>query len=883
MKKIFLLLITILFSFNLYAQKHTSDHYDHAIRQAFNENRWEAGKYMIDEAEPYYGNLSKFYELKGWYYYNLKDYNKARYWLSKCVNDDNFNTHAKTLLSYVEEYTQHYSSSICYINELLEGNAYDKTLWVRKINMYRKLGNQVEADKLIKRLYEIYPEDEKVKDMFEEQTQLNLKTAKSKNDIVSQLVLAKDLVKVNPSAENHLAYVNLLINAGYLNEALNACGLGIRQTNSSTLLKKKCDILFEQGKYDDALNFIAEHKGNSVLQKAKSDIEKELSYQSVRYDPYIQYQKLYEKTHDRESFNFIVNTALSRGYYYDAIDFINDYKKRTNGNTNVDLLYKEYTAYHRMGNDERAAEILDLINRISSNNPYTDELCEMYYKQANDLILNQEYKSAKEKILYIIKNSSDNTLVISAKKKLYTCYLELNELDEALNILDDNEYLKKADILAKQGKFKQALSLISANDSTAYADLSISYIKKLMNDGKYELAYEQCRDALIYTDCKEIYSYIISSGNKIGKNTYDYILAAISKYPLDDHFINLYCGMMNDEALSLRKKKKYEDALLCVEKGLEYNPNYNELLITKGMIYENMNQYELAYEYQKKYNPSVLEETNYIKRMQGLQSKMMKNQINVFYEYYRTENKDTHKSQAGIEYSRKNYKDSYSAILNYTAREDASDVYDFNIQDESGGPAIQFGGTYENFNWVKPYTLNCKLLFGTKYFPIMIAGVGVSKEFKYDWVGNIDITYKLINSFVDGHKKNVNLFDLSLSGTKNFEYVNLTGKTDLFLIDKKFYINGSVICNYFPFEKNSTKLFIGVGVGTAPEMSITNNVVPIDVNKLNTYLCAGGVYFINQHLGIGFTGSWYSLYNIKKDIVKYTDLFYLHFNTVIKF
>lgn len=878
MKKIIVFVFAVLLSFGAVAQKHTPDHYDHAIRQAFNENRWDAGKYMLDEAEPYYGNLAVFYELKGWYSYHQKDYNKARYWLSKCLADDNSNTHAKTLISYVEEYTKHYSASICYINELLVNNAYDKTLWIRKINMYRKLGNNTEADKLLKRLSEIYPKDKKIQDMFEEQAQINIKTAKNNNDITTQLKIAKDLVNVKPTAENYLTYVNLLINAGYLDEALNVCGLGIKKTNSGQLMKKKCDILYEQGKYDEALNFIAEHRNVATLQKAKGDIENELAYQSVRYDPYIQWKKLFAKTHDRESFNFIVNTALSRGYYYDALDYINEYKEVSRHKFDPDILYKEYTAYYRLGNHEKAAEILEMLNKGVDGNPYADELCESYYSQSKNLIDEHEYKDAIVKLSYIVRNSSDNTLVSSAKKRLYTCYMATNQLDSALTVVDNDEYLKMADIYARQGKYRKALSLVTYTDSVEYEELTVQYVKQLMYERKYESAYIEARKALSHIDNKDLYSYIIASGSRIDKDVSKYIEAAVKAFPYEESFISAYCGMMNNNAMEALKKRDYKEAFEYVDKGLEKDSENEGLLLTKGAIYEKMGRYDLAYEFQKKYNPSVLEEEDFIKRMQGLQSKMLMEQVSVYYEYYRTESEDVHKSQAGVEYTHKSENYAYSGLINYSAREDEFGLNEFNAMNSTSGAALQIGGTYSNMKWLKNHTLTGKFIYGMKYYPRVTAGIGVEKDYK-DWTFNTDFTYKLIKT----DSSFVNLYDLSLGATRNFEHVNISGKTDLFIIDGKFYFNGNVKCNYFPFEKNATKLFVGFGLGTAPEMSLTNTVIPIANNKLNTYLNGGAIYFMNKNVGLGVTGSWYSLYSIENDIVKYTDLFYLHINAVIKF
>lgn len=77
----------------------------------------------------------------------------------KAIEDNYNNVNAKQLLVDVEENTQNYSSAICYVNELLEVNPYWRGLWRRKIDLYRKQGNDVEADRLLKRINQIYPND----------------------------------------------------------------------------------------------------------------------------------------------------------------------------------------------------------------------------------------------------------------------------------------------------------------------------------------------------------------------------------------------------------------------------------------------------------------------------------------------------------------------------------------------------------------------------------------------------------------------------------------------------------------------------------------------------------------------------------------------------
>ncbi len=92
--------------------------------------------------------------------FTKKNYDQSRYHLVKAIDDNYNNVNAKHLLVDVEDITEkNYSSAICYVNELLEVNPYWRGLWRRKIELYRKQNNDVEADRLLKRINQIYPND----------------------------------------------------------------------------------------------------------------------------------------------------------------------------------------------------------------------------------------------------------------------------------------------------------------------------------------------------------------------------------------------------------------------------------------------------------------------------------------------------------------------------------------------------------------------------------------------------------------------------------------------------------------------------------------------------------------------------------------------------
>ncbi|AUX18890.1 hypothetical protein AQ623_11855 [Flavobacterium columnare] len=115
---------------------------DYAImaKKYFKKQEWQKAKDIIEEGLKQDETDSNLRMLLGRYYYVKKDFQNARYHLVKSLQYDKTNFDAKQLLVNVEMNSKHYSSAICYINELLEVNPYWKQLWIKKIEIYRLQG-----------------------------------------------------------------------------------------------------------------------------------------------------------------------------------------------------------------------------------------------------------------------------------------------------------------------------------------------------------------------------------------------------------------------------------------------------------------------------------------------------------------------------------------------------------------------------------------------------------------------------------------------------------------------------------------------------------------------------------------------------------------------
>lgn len=105
-------------------------------------------------------------EYLGKSYMELGQLDKARITLLDVLDKSPKRVDARHYLVNIETQTQRYSSAVCYVNELLEITPYSKTLWMKKINLYSLMDNQIEAHRATKRLYHVFPEDEEVRQMY---------------------------------------------------------------------------------------------------------------------------------------------------------------------------------------------------------------------------------------------------------------------------------------------------------------------------------------------------------------------------------------------------------------------------------------------------------------------------------------------------------------------------------------------------------------------------------------------------------------------------------------------------------------------------------------------------------------------------------------------
>lgn len=939
---------------------HTPDYYDTTVRDHFRHQRWEQGKKILDQGMKLYGSFSVMNELQGWYYYHYKKYTQARYFLFKSLQDDKANQHARELLVNVEEETRNFSSAICYINEILETNPYDRGWWRRKINIFRKMGNQQEADKLLVRLKEIYPNDAQVQKDIDYQTELNLSTQKKRGDIDGQISALRKLVRANPkNAEYFMQLSNLLLQQGKTAEAAEVAGQGARNTHSAALVKKRVGILGEQGKFTEALTYVKEMQRSykiGGLEPLINDLEEQSVQAAVNNDPYIMYGKIYERKKDAEALNFLLNTSVARGYGDDALYYISEMKKKKG--ESFDLVYKEYSVQKRMGNTLAANRLLEKLSKMNGGDAdIKEEVTTLHLEKANKSLQAGAYEDAIPELIFVSSHTTDPEVKKSCARRLYNCYLQTRDFEKATaqletirSTFDEPTYiLSKVSILKAQGKKGEAMALLKdsylkatkAADKESYSEeyeaMVYPMIKDLMEQGLMKQANSLAMEALtVCPNSQNLYHVAINTADVLKKDN-DYVALVeearkrfpenpyfitkeagvytkkeeyetaksiirplLDTYIGDSTFVNAYVGNCELAANKYRKEKQYEKALENCNEGLSYREKNRELLYTKGLIFEDIHQYDSAYYYQSKYVPSIMELSEFKGHLSSLAARMYKNSL--FFDYSHVVNgpNDKRNGIASATYTRMYEKNTYEFTLGYAGREGVAEKEDYKVTDEPGGRGVQFG-----LGWTHKYKPNASWTINgsvaTKYYPLFgiklaldFYDVKISKKFILDnlqphagvrYVRSYSRTPNDGNLAIEKWEENRSLLiNGGLTLGKDIDQFHLEESTDLYFMKSKFYYSINAKGQFFPVEGNPSHAFVFGGFGTAPEQTLIDNSMPGTFDHMNSYVGMGGSYLLTKQITIGLNGTWYTLYDADQNLdTKFTNYFYLNANLTIRF
>lgn len=881
-------------------------------------------------------------EYLGKCYMELGQLEKARTTLLDVLKQSPRRVDARHYLINIETQSKRYYSAVCYANELLEITPYSKGLWLKKISLYQLMDNRVEANRSAKRLYQIFPDDIEVRDMYNNILKDDaMRLAKGKN-LESAVDQYEKILDVSPTdTEAYLNLINAYIKLGNYSAALSVADRGLQTLpNSNPIFDKKIGLLDETNEYQRAITLTEEKlkRGESAHYRSLLNYLVEKAARHYKNaDPYVLYKRIYDQNpSNAEAFNFILSTSITRGYYDEAEALL---KKALKSNPNSkDLLSKQLYVYEAQKNWEKIGNTVEKLYALYPNDLDIKEKYNTWVFQKAKMDFNEQ--NYKESLWGFLKVSETPEYKRYANQYIFSIYVAQKSYSDALKLINsmisrypnESQYiLNKIDLfmtmedyaaayeMAKDFKTKNPQSLEYVHMANT---ASLSYIKYLNKVEDFEKV-KMVTDELIATDPLNIEAYQYGIGARVAMKQYDEALAYIQKslqfypkskeiqlklagvysaagnheeatgvlkalhreYPYNDSLRNnlveemlLYAKITDEKGEFEKSKSIYNEVRIIspqdtsapikltnilieenalarsmeiIDSALIYHKDYPDLLYQKGLIYEKMGNFKLAREYHSRYmNPLTKSEQNQ-ERLDYLDGKQLKNQVNLSYLNVNTDSTQLNTSIATVEYLRQiNKNNAIIARVNYAARKTG-----VGIQGELDW--------YHTFKSKSSFIASAGV--ANQYFPEFKASVSYFQPLSKTWQAEIGGRYARL-------RDDRNFFTGIVGLEKTFDKVWLNAKVFL-MGDGTDYYHNLLAQSKFYMRNDRNYIVAMASLGTAPEDQRLDFQINTFTSYVNTMVGAGYFHYINSRTSIGAQGNWYNFKMTKTSYINQYNVF----------
>ena len=915
---------------NIFRRRQLPSQYVDQVTNFFSQHRWAKGKEVLDKGLELYPNDANLQYLAGRYWWNGKNYDRARYHLVKACQINYHFMDAKSLLVNVEEITGNYSSAICYVNELLEVNPYWKGLWLRKVDLYKKMGNFEEANTLLKRLSQIYPNDASVNSDYFDVLETTYQQALVSGDLSTAEDALSEIVRITPNdADYQLAYANILIRKGKREQALdNLIAALDANPGNVPMIKKATDILMETGQNMGALALVrthmAQHRSSQELQVLYQTLLAESARMENEADPYQLFSRVYGQSGSSESLDYLLTQSVRRGYNEDALFYIAEQRKQKGPSPHLVML--EYEVCRRMGRQEQAIQALDegaamFPDSYDINLAYS----RLKLSEASDNMTAGQYARAIPLLEFVRERCEEDELRQLAIRRLSVCYRETNQPQLAEQTLRerlrfDPEYavtVEYAELRKKQGHTPEALDALAASfhesqDSlsrrklaSAYVEMAYPYIRDKMQGGSFEGVLEVCNQVLVmepddywalryainasrhplpYVErgiaaYPEDISFPIKKAQLLAQSGHflpalDVLRPLMDRYPEDDDLNKTFASIADDYAMVKYKERDYDTAAAYLDTALMLRPLDSPIRYNRGLVYERQKQYDSAYVYQRTYQPSLLEQKEFKAHMDALQARTRHQTVDAGFDVYRFADNTHLVGIASLGYTRSTFRSEFQARINYTGRDPEWDEVE-QLYTAVGGRGMQFQLGYTR-HFGADWSLMGSGAYATAYFPYWSANVQLTRHLPWDWDVDAGLQYRLLQD-------KENMYALSLGATHSWEQLYAGGKFMTGTVHNRWFFNGSGRLRYYPIDGGRSYVEVQAGAGTAPEIDFINFYYKSSVyNHLNSFVAIAGQWSVLYNLAFQFSGSWNTLYD-QRTSVSYRNMFFVHASLLLSF
>ena len=816
----------------------------------------------------------------------------------------------------------------------------DRDLLLKKLDIYLKEGDWMEANKLADYLYERFSTDAYIRSVYLD-FKLSLARQYSHRGYIEIAKRAyESVLEQDPMNKEALqAIYGLDVRSGNYESSLAYTNRALQATpNSYEFLMKKIAILDAMSRYVEAIEVVEKlgklYPNNSDVRKLNIYIRMEAGRFFMNTDPYLQFEAVLDKDpNNMDALNYVINLAYSRGLLVDALTWINIGLKHNPSDR--ELLKKKMGVLESMKNYGPASVIAERLYKEDPTQAAKDNFIEMKLLSAKMYMNDLEFDTAAKALRVVLFYDHGNMTAINY---LVSCYMQEKRYDDALRAIDDaldarpdDEQLlfKKASILEASQHYNEAAaisgrlldqhpenrqylvslveqSLAAGRQSMQYDDYynTIKVLKNVLDKQpdnidalnymiNIQTALKQYNAALLYVD--QALTYYPESTDFLFKKSIVYAEAkkfqpayAISgalytNYPYNVRFKNAYIDQLvgsgkqfldknnTDSALIefnkalevsptdtlplfytinlLNQTKKYDSALVLIDRGRSYYPTNPYFLAKRAVILESQKKWLEAWHSEdtllkmNPFDPKVIDYDQY------LYSHTLKNEIGFFYLHALLEDSSGKRQASGIataQYTRKWDGGSITGRINYAGR--------FN------GTGYQFEAE-ANINHGKKWYSYLVAAYSPNYtiFPDWRLGYSLFHSFNHGYTGEIGIRYLLVENYnnasyvspVFSLSKEVNDFYLSLRGSPIF--ANYT------TISAKRYFSLTFTSRYYLRENRTEFFLVSAGYGTSPD-DISRDFSLLRLNAYNTVSVGAGYQrqvFYRTTLLINAT--WYNL------------------------
>jgi YaiO family outer membrane protein len=478
----------------------------------------------------------------------------------------------------MEDQACNYLQALEYADMGLKYFPNDRDILLKKLNIYVKMGDWIESNRLADYLFERFSADPFIRSVYLDY-KLSVARQYSHRGYIEIAKRAYEAVlEQDPLNKEALTAIFALdIRSGNYESSLAYTNRALQSTpNSYEYLMKKVSILEAMSRYVEAIEVVNKllklFPTNSDVLRLSTYIRLTAGRFYMNTDPYLLFSGILEREPgNREALNYTISIAFSRGMYNEALQWINFGLKQNSAD--YELLKKKMGILESMKRYGAASQIAEMMFKDNPNAPNRANYLELRTLAAKQFMNEMEYDSAVVALKSVLFYDRSNVAAINYLINVYTAQKRFDDalrtIDEALSFYpnDENLLFKKAVVYEGYQRYSDAAQ-ISKQLLEAHPE-NRQYLASLI-----EQSLAAGRQSMQYDDYY---------------NTLRVLKEVLDKQPDNVDALNY---IINIESAI----KDFDSALYFVDQGLKYYPESKDFLFRKSLVYAEAAQYRTAYE-----------------------------------------------------------------------------------------------------------------------------------------------------------------------------------------------------------------------------------------------------------------------------------------------